>query len=128
MFRTFGNSHTGIEGSCGANHVSPQALAARFLGSLGCVEGIVTKCNYFGFKLCCNLVCVLSLSCVKGNMHCLSGFLNRLVLMASINTAFSPCSAGGTGPTGCMPPGLGWSQAHGCGGDPGGHLLKIQVS
>lgn len=50
----------------------------------------MTKCNYFGFKLCCNLVCVLSLNCIKGNMHWLSGFLTQKVLMARINTAFPP--------------------------------------
>lgn len=50
----------------------------------------MTKCNYFGFQLCCNLVCVLSLNCIKGNMHWLLAFLTQKVLMARINTAFPP--------------------------------------
>lgn len=36
----------GFEGSFGANYVSPRTLCARFLRSLLCVEGIVTKCLF----------------------------------------------------------------------------------
>lgn len=36
------------------------------------------------------LVCILSLNCIKGNMHWLFGFLTQKVLMARINTAFPP--------------------------------------
>lgn len=65
LLQTFGTGCVGIEGGCGADRVSPPTPAARFLGSLGRVEGVVTKCNYFGFKLCCSSVCVFPLSCVK---------------------------------------------------------------
>jgi len=36
--------HVGFDGSFGAHAVNPRTLSARFLGSLVCVEGIVTKC------------------------------------------------------------------------------------
>lgn len=35
----------GFVGSFGGKHVSPRTLTSRFLGSLVCVEGIVTKCS-----------------------------------------------------------------------------------
>lgn len=35
----------GLEGSFGNKHVSPRTLTARLLGSMVCVEGIVTKCS-----------------------------------------------------------------------------------
>ncbi|XP_055005599.1 DNA replication licensing factor MCM3 [Boleophthalmus pectinirostris] len=35
----------GLEGSFGAKHVSPRTLTSRLLGSMVCVEGIVTKCS-----------------------------------------------------------------------------------
>ncbi|CAL1586138.1 unnamed protein product [Knipowitschia caucasica] len=35
----------GLEGSFGTKHVSPRTLTARLLGSMVCVEGIVTKCS-----------------------------------------------------------------------------------
>ncbi|KAM5157727.1 maternal DNA replication licensing factor mcm3 isoform 1-T1 [Mantella aurantiaca] len=35
----------GFEGSFGGKHVSPRTLTSGFLGSLVCVEGIVTKCS-----------------------------------------------------------------------------------
>mmetsp|Transcript_44040 Transcript_44040/g.71698 ORF Transcript_44040/g.71698 Transcript_44040/m.71698 type:complete len:863 (+) Transcript_44040:134-2722(+) len=35
----------GFEGSFGRNHVSPRLLLSHLLGSLVCVEGIVTKCS-----------------------------------------------------------------------------------
>ena len=37
--------HVGFEGSFGAKHVSPRTLTSSVLGSLVCVEGIVTKCE-----------------------------------------------------------------------------------
>lgn len=57
--KQFEEFHVGFEGSFGSKHVSPRTLSARFLGSLLCVEGIVTKsekdvlliffynCNFF---------------------------------------------------------------------------------
>ena len=36
----------GLEGSFGNKHVTPRTLTARLLGSMVCVEGIVTKCEY----------------------------------------------------------------------------------
>ncbi|XP_071019691.1 zygotic DNA replication licensing factor mcm3-like [Oncorhynchus clarkii lewisi] len=35
----------GLEGSFGNKHVSPRTLTSRLLGSMICVEGIVTKCS-----------------------------------------------------------------------------------
>lgn len=35
----------GLEGSFGSHHVSPRTLTAKLLGSVVCVEGIVTKCS-----------------------------------------------------------------------------------
>ncbi|XP_062324281.1 DNA replication licensing factor MCM3 [Osmerus eperlanus] len=35
----------GLEGSFGNKHVTPRTLTARLLGSLVCVEGIITKCS-----------------------------------------------------------------------------------
>ena len=35
----------GLEGSFGSHHVSPRTLTSKFLGSVVCVEGIVTKCK-----------------------------------------------------------------------------------
>lgn len=35
----------GVEGSFGANRVTPRNLMARHLSSLVCVEGIITKCE-----------------------------------------------------------------------------------
>lgn len=35
----------GLEGSFGSKHVTPRTLTSRLLGSMVCVEGIVTKCT-----------------------------------------------------------------------------------
>lgn len=35
----------GLEGSFGTKHVSPRTLTSRLLGSMICVEGIITKCS-----------------------------------------------------------------------------------
>ncbi|KAM9355834.1 DNA replication licensing factor MCM3 [Pholidichthys leucotaenia] len=35
----------GLEGSFGSKHVSPRTLTSRLLGSMICVEGIITKCS-----------------------------------------------------------------------------------
>nr|QIC49963.1 DNA replication licensing factor MCM3-like protein [Actinia equina] len=35
----------GFEGSFGSKHVTPRSLSSRFLGSVVCLEGIVTKCS-----------------------------------------------------------------------------------
>jgi len=44
----------GLEGSFGSKHVSPRTLTSRLLGSMVCLEGIVTKCKskpfYVRFK------------------------------------------------------------------------------
>jgi len=44
----------GLEGSFGSKHVSPRTLTSRLLGSMVCLEGIVTKCKskpfYVHFK------------------------------------------------------------------------------
>uniref|UniRef100_A0A8C7T204 DNA replication licensing factor MCM3 n=1 Tax=Oncorhynchus mykiss TaxID=8022 RepID=A0A8C7T204_ONCMY len=43
--KQFEEFHVGFEGSFGTKHVTPRNLAARYLGNLVCVEGIVTKCS-----------------------------------------------------------------------------------
>ncbi|KAM8846084.1 DNA replication licensing factor MCM3 [Synchiropus picturatus] len=35
----------GLEGSFGTKHVTPRTLTSRLLGSIVCVEGIITKCS-----------------------------------------------------------------------------------
>uniref|UniRef100_A0A8C8F6T1 DNA replication licensing factor MCM3 n=1 Tax=Oncorhynchus tshawytscha TaxID=74940 RepID=A0A8C8F6T1_ONCTS len=47
--KQFEEFHVGFEGSFGTKHVTPRTLAARYLGNLVCVEGIVTKCNLHVF-------------------------------------------------------------------------------
>ncbi|XP_061742523.1 DNA replication licensing factor MCM3 [Nerophis ophidion] len=37
--------NVGLEGSFGSKHVSPRTLTSRLLGSMVCVEGIITKCS-----------------------------------------------------------------------------------
>nr|BAP63985.1 zygotic Mcm3 protein [Xenopus laevis] len=37
--------YIGLEGSFGSKHVTPRTLTSRFLSSVVCVEGIVTKCS-----------------------------------------------------------------------------------
>lgn len=36
----------GLKGSFGSKHVSPRTLTSRLLGSMVCVEGIITKCEF----------------------------------------------------------------------------------
>lgn len=36
----------GLEGSFGNKHVTPRTLTSRLLGSMVCVEGIITKCEW----------------------------------------------------------------------------------
>uniref|UniRef100_A0A6I8SA22 DNA replication licensing factor MCM3 n=1 Tax=Xenopus tropicalis TaxID=8364 RepID=A0A6I8SA22_XENTR len=43
--KQFEEFSVGFEGSFGSKHVSPRTLTASLLGSLVCVEGIVTKCS-----------------------------------------------------------------------------------
>ena len=40
-----GKFFVGVEGSFGANHVTPRGLSARLLGQMVCIEGIVSKCT-----------------------------------------------------------------------------------
>ncbi|XP_073349566.1 DNA replication licensing factor MCM3 [Pagrus major] len=37
--------YIGLEGSFGTKHVTPRTLSSRLLGSMVCVEGIITKCS-----------------------------------------------------------------------------------
>lgn len=39
--------YVGLEGSFGSKHVTPRTLTSRLLGSMVCVEGIITKCTLF---------------------------------------------------------------------------------
>ncbi|KAJ8270486.1 hypothetical protein GJAV_G00115370 [Gymnothorax javanicus] len=41
----------GLEGSFGSKHVTPRTLTSRLLGSMVCVEGIVTKCSLVSPKV-----------------------------------------------------------------------------
>ena len=43
--KQFEEFYVGFEGSFGGKHVTPRSISARHLGSLVCVEGIVTKCK-----------------------------------------------------------------------------------
>ncbi|XP_053570978.1 maternal DNA replication licensing factor mcm3 [Bombina bombina] len=43
--KQFDEFNIGFEGSFGAKHVTPRTLTAHYLGTLVCVEGIVTKCS-----------------------------------------------------------------------------------
>ncbi|XP_023230051.1 DNA replication licensing factor MCM3-like [Centruroides sculpturatus] len=43
--KQFEEFYIGLEGSFGSKHVTPRTLQARQLGSIVCVEGIVTKCS-----------------------------------------------------------------------------------
>ena len=43
--KQFEEFHVGFEGSFGSKHVSPRTLTSQLIGSLVCVEGIVTKCQ-----------------------------------------------------------------------------------
>lgn len=40
--------YIGLEGSFGSKHVTPRTLTSRLLGSMVCVEGIITKCERIG--------------------------------------------------------------------------------
>lgn len=45
--------YIGLEGSFGSKHVTPRTLTSRLLGSMVCVEGIITKCEWIvSFPLC----------------------------------------------------------------------------
>lgn len=37
--------HVGLEGSFGANEISPRNINAKFIGKLVCLEAIVTRCS-----------------------------------------------------------------------------------
>lgn len=39
--------YIGLEGSFGSKHVTPRTLTSRLLGSMVCVEGIITKCEFY---------------------------------------------------------------------------------
>ncbi|XP_076318815.1 LOW QUALITY PROTEIN: DNA replication licensing factor MCM3-like [Tachypleus tridentatus] len=43
--KQFEDFFVGLEGSFGAKHVTPRTLSSRFLSSVVCLEGIVTKCS-----------------------------------------------------------------------------------
>eukprot|EP01135_Chromosphaera_perkinsii_P001559 Nk52_evm29s207 gene=Nk52_evmTU29s207 len=46
-----GNVECGLEGSFGANNVTPRTLHSSFIGQMVCVEGIVSKCNLVSSKV-----------------------------------------------------------------------------
>jgi len=37
--------HVGLDGSFGANEISPRSINAKFIGKLVCLEAIVTRCS-----------------------------------------------------------------------------------
>ena len=49
--KNFEEFSIGFDGSFGANHVSPRTLISSFIGSMICVEGIVTKCSLINPKV-----------------------------------------------------------------------------
>lgn len=51
--KKFDEFFVAFEGSFGNKHVTPRTLQSRFLGSLICVEGIVTKCMWLFNDLKC---------------------------------------------------------------------------
>ena len=77
-----------VEGSFGANHVTPRFLTSELLNQLVCVEGIVTKCLYFFFLWGGGEFVLSSLSVLSVQLKdlalpgcptlCLSRVLNRL--------------------------------------------------
>lgn len=50
--KNFDEFLVGFDGSFGTNHVSPRTLISSFIGSMICVEGIVTKCSLINPKVC----------------------------------------------------------------------------
>lgn len=49
--KNFDEFSIGFDGSFGANHVSPRTLVSNFIGTMVCVEGIVTKCSLINPKV-----------------------------------------------------------------------------
>ena len=49
--KNFDEFLVGFDGSFGANHVSPRTLLSTYIGSMVCVEGIVTKCSLINPKV-----------------------------------------------------------------------------
>lgn len=50
----------GFEGPFVSRRVTPRELLSEFIGSMVCVEGIVTKCkNYLSFSLFCTFLFVV---------------------------------------------------------------------
>ena len=49
--KNFDEFCVGFDGSFGANHVSPRTLISSFIGTMICVEGIVTKCSLINPKV-----------------------------------------------------------------------------
>jgi len=49
--KNFDEFLVGFDGSFGANHVSPRTLLSSFIGTMICVEGIVTKCSLINPKV-----------------------------------------------------------------------------
>jgi DNA replication licensing factor MCM3 len=43
--KNFDEFHVGFDGSFGSHHVSPRTLTSLYIGTMVCVEGIVTKCK-----------------------------------------------------------------------------------
>lgn len=44
-----------LEGSFGTKHVTPRTLTSRLLGSMVCVEGIITKCECVCVRPSCSV-------------------------------------------------------------------------
>lgn len=49
--KNFDEFLVGFDGSFGANHVSPRTLISNYIGTMVCVEGIVTKCSLINPKV-----------------------------------------------------------------------------
>ena len=80
--KQFEEFHVGFEGSFGAKHVSPRTLKSDLIGSLVCVEGIVTKCEHTDMR-----------PWATPQMHCMSITricASELLLSPSLNHSLFP--------------------------------------
>lgn len=74
--------YIGLEGSFGSKHVTPRTLTSRLLGSMVCVEGIITKCEL----IVSFLTTVSSFAAPLLTVcHCSSGSLVRPKVVRSVH-------------------------------------------
>ena len=94
--KQFEEFHVGFEGSFGGKHVSPRTLKSDLIGSLVCVEGIVTKCEHTDTRpwatpqmYCMSITCICaSESLLSPSLHLL--FPLFYILLSSPPSPFLP--------------------------------------